>query len=92
MGLGIAYGQGAPAQSIMSTNSIWMTMYTVSLDGAKLSNLELIGLTCGILGAFIISTGDMILDKFFKKSLAEEEKVPKKIEMTKVDEEGPEVV
>ena len=81
MGLGVAYGQGAPAQSIMSTNSIWMTMYTVSIDGAKLSTLELIGLSCGITGAIIISSGDNILSKFQKKGLSEE----KKIEITKVE-------
>ena len=32
MGMGIAYGQGGPGQALMSTNSIWLTFYTVIFD------------------------------------------------------------
>lgn len=36
MGIGIAYGQGGPGQALMSTNSIWLTFYTVVLDNQSL--------------------------------------------------------
>ena len=63
MGLGIAYGQGGPGQSLMSTNSIWLTFYTVVLDNQSLQTLEIIALSSGIFGAFIIAMGEQIINK-----------------------------
>ena len=63
MGLGIAYGQGGPGQALMSTNSIWLTFYTVVLDNQSLQTLEIIALSSGIFGAFIIAMGEQIINK-----------------------------
>ena len=63
LGVGIAFGQGGPGQALMSTNSIWLTFYTVVLDNQSLSTLEVLALASGVFGAFVISMGDPIVDK-----------------------------
>lgn len=60
---GVAYGQGGPAQALMATNAIWMTMYTVVLSNESLAGLEILALCTGTGGAFIIAMGDSIVDR-----------------------------
>lgn len=63
IGFGVAFGQGGPAQAIMSTNAIVMTFFTVLLDNQSLTYFEILALCSGIFGAFIISMGDELLQK-----------------------------
>ena len=51
----------------MSTNSIWLTFYTVVLDNQKLSTIEVLALASGIFGAFIIAMGEQLIDNVKKK-------------------------
>lgn len=72
MGVGIAYGQGGPGQALMSTNAIWLTFYTVVLDNQSLQTLEVLALSSGIFGAFIIAMGEQIVDQV-KSKLSKED-------------------
>jgi drug/metabolite transporter (DMT)-like permease len=74
---GIAEGLAGPAQSIMATNAMWLTILTVIFDGQKLSILQFMGIFSGILGAFIIALGDNFVEKLSKL-------VSKKEQITKV--------
>ena len=68
MAYSIAEGLAGPAQSIMSTNAIWMTLCTVIFDGQSLSILQFLGMFSGITGAFIIAMGDQIVAKLTSKN------------------------
>ena len=63
MAIGIAEGLAGPAQALMITNTIWMTLLTVWVDGQELTMLQFGGMASGLLGAFVIALGDMVLEK-----------------------------
>ena len=65
---GVVEGFGGPAQAVMSTNSVYMTLLTVFVDNQPLSILELMGLISGLLGSFVIAMGDSFVKRFKKES------------------------
>eukprot|EP00355_Strombidium_rassoulzadegani_P003296 CAMPEP_0168614938 /NCGR_PEP_ID=MMETSP0449_2-20121227/4242_1 /TAXON_ID=1082188 /ORGANISM="Strombidium rassoulzadegani, Strain ras09" /LENGTH=315 /DNA_ID=CAMNT_0008655653 /DNA_START=170 /DNA_END=1117 /DNA_ORIENTATION=- len=64
--VGIAEGVAGPAQSVMSTNGIWMTILAVTVDGQELSFLQLMGIVSGLSGAFTVGMGDFLMGKIMK--------------------------
>jgi len=71
--LSVANGIAGPAASLINTQIIYLTLLTVIVQGQNLSVIEIIGLFCGLLGASIISMGNMIVQtikrRFSGKSL-----------------------
>jgi len=67
MALGVSEGLGGPAQSLMSTNAVVMTVLTCIVDKQSLSTYQLLGLISGLTGAFIIAMGDIIFAKMSRK-------------------------
>eukprot|EP00347_Sterkiella_histriomuscorum_P014658 403360042 len=66
--LAVANGIAGPAASLSTTQVIYLTLLTTLVQGQTLKAFEIIGLICGIIGAIIISSGDLIYSKFFKQS------------------------
>ena len=95
--LAVAEGQAGPSQAIMSTNSVYLTIFAITIDKQIMTQFQLLGLIFGISGAFVIATGDKIKAKLCgsKKPIekvedeADEEKGTKGVEEAKVvpDEE-----
>mmetsp|Transcript_19121 Transcript_19121/g.32595 ORF Transcript_19121/g.32595 Transcript_19121/m.32595 type:complete len:148 (-) Transcript_19121:100-543(-) len=73
--VGIAEGVAGPAQAIMSTNGIWMTLLTLMFDGQTLDLWQTLAIICGLFGAFAIGVGESICNKLIKKSKPEEKSV-----------------
>ena len=63
MAMGVSEGLGGPAQSLMSTNAVVMTVLTCIIDKQSLSLLQLLALISGLTGAFTIAMGDIVTDK-----------------------------
>jgi hypothetical protein len=56
--MSVAEGYGGPAQSLMSCNTIYTTILTITIDGQMVTLLQLLGLASGLTGSTIIATGD----------------------------------
>lgn len=63
MAMGVSEGLGGPAQSLMSTNAVVMTILTCIIDKQSLSLFQLFALISGLTGAFIIAMGDIVVAK-----------------------------
>ena len=59
--LAVANGLAGPAASLMLTQIIYLTLLTTFVSGQELKSLEVLGLAFGILGALIVSSGELIL-------------------------------
>ena len=59
--LSVANGIAGPAASLINTQIIYLTLLTVIVQDQNLSVLEIFGLVSGLLGASIISMGQMIV-------------------------------
>uniref|UniRef100_A0A7S3CMZ1 EamA domain-containing protein n=1 Tax=Strombidium rassoulzadegani TaxID=1082188 RepID=A0A7S3CMZ1_9SPIT len=73
--VGIAEGVAGPAQAIMSTNGIWVTLLTHFLDGQVITQLQILAIASGVLGAFIIGMGDFLYQNS-RKSQRKSEEIP----------------
>ena len=61
--MAIAEGLAGPATSLTNTQTIHATILTTLVSQQSLNYYEMGGIICGITGATIISTGDMIIKK-----------------------------
>ena len=61
--LAISYGIAGPAAALGNTQTIYATLLTTIVSQQSLSILEICGLFCGIIGATVISVGDLIIKK-----------------------------
>lgn len=58
--MAVAEGFGGPAQSLMSTNTVYTIILTITIDGQLITALQGLGLFLGLSGSAIIATGDQI--------------------------------
>ena len=61
--LAVSYGIAGPAASLANTQTIYATLLSTIVSQQSLSILEICGLISGIIGATIISAGDLIIKK-----------------------------
>ena len=60
MAQGVAEGYGGPAQAIMTTNSVYLTILTSLVDDQELSVLQILAIVFGLTGGITIALGDQI--------------------------------
>jgi hypothetical protein len=63
MSMAIALGIAGPAQALISTHSLYQTMWSAVLDGQALTFWQLSGIAFGLLGVFVMTCIDTLIKR-----------------------------